>query len=244
MNWFLTNNNDEITIVRDNPDIQDHPDKYVQAEILFESDKKALLSKSKGDYYLLVKNDPEEALKYYLPALADTSDGNGILKRELLEVIPICLSKIGDNDQALEYLQKRLSDSTNNDQKTSVYHCMITWLDKNVLQLEDVIDILSLHSDDPNVWSKLIKLIDVESDQYVGFVLTIVRLCSWLMRHSENEICEYYGKLKGEYAKILDEWEENSEFEERKIRIKKILHDNWSKWPDMKAWLLEGKSRI
>ena len=169
-----------------------------------------------------MKNDPEEALKYYLPALADTSDGNGILKRELLEVIPICLSKIGDNMQgtafqnftrlekpapdslprtgspycsnrtaqsaenpeqmirsykALEYLQKRLSDSTNNDQKTSVYHCMITWLDKSVLQLEDVIDILSLHSDDPNVWSKLIKLIDVDSDQYVGFVLTIVRLC-------------------------------------------------------------------
>lgn len=94
-----SNNNDEITIVRDNPDIQDHPDKYVQAEILFESDKKALLSKSKGDYHLLVKNDPEEALKFYLPALADTSDGNGILKRELLEVIPICLSKIGDNNQ-------------------------------------------------------------------------------------------------------------------------------------------------
>ena len=46
-----------------------------------------------------MKNDPEEALKYYLPALADTSDGNGILKRELLEVIPICLSKIGDNIQ-------------------------------------------------------------------------------------------------------------------------------------------------
>ena len=205
-----SNNNDEITIVRDNPDIQDHPDKYVQAEILFESDKKALLSKSKGDYHLLVKNDPEEALKFYLPALADTSDGNGILKRELLEVIPICLSKIGDNNQgmtsiltarwyisdreqnvspcyargqfmrsikALDYLQKRLSDSTNNDQKTSVYHCMITWLDKSVLELENVIDILSLHSDDPNVWSKLIKLIDVTSDQYVGFVLTIVRLC-------------------------------------------------------------------
>ena len=47
----------------------------------------------------MVKNDPEEALKFYLPALADTSDGNGILKRELLEVIPICLSKIGDNNQ-------------------------------------------------------------------------------------------------------------------------------------------------
>ena len=96
-----SNNNDEITIVRDNPDIQDHPDKYVQAEILFESDKKALLSKSKGDYHLLVKNDPSEALKFYLPALADTSDGNGILKRELLEVIPICLSKIGDNNQGM-----------------------------------------------------------------------------------------------------------------------------------------------
>ena len=79
--------------------------------------------------------------------------------------------------KALDYLQKRLSDSTNNDQKTSVYHCMITWLDKSVLELENVIDILSLHSDDPNVWSKLIKLIDVKSDQYVGFVLTIVRLC-------------------------------------------------------------------
>ena len=37
---------------------------------------------------------------------------------------------------------------------------------------------------------------------------------------------------------------ENDEFEERKIRIKKILHDNWSKWPEMRAWLLEGKSRI
>ena len=64
------------------------------------------------------------------------------------------------------------------------------------------------------------------------------------MRHSENEICEYYGKLKAEYATILDKWEENDEFEERKIRIKKILHDNWSKWPEMRAWLLEGKSRI
>lgn len=51
-----------------------------------------------------MKNDPEEALKYYLPALADTSDGNGILKRELLEVIPICLSKIGDNDQGTAVL--------------------------------------------------------------------------------------------------------------------------------------------
>ena len=49
----------------------------------------------------MVKNDPEEALKFYLPALADTSDGNGILKRELLEVIPICLSKIGDNNQGM-----------------------------------------------------------------------------------------------------------------------------------------------
>ena len=64
----------------------------------------------------MVKNDPEEALKYYLPALADTSDGNGILKRELLEVIPICLSKIGDNMQGTAFqnftrLEKPAPDS-------------------------------------------------------------------------------------------------------------------------------------
>ena len=40
--------------------MENHPDKYVQAEILFESDKRALKEKSCGDHYLLLKHDAEQ----------------------------------------------------------------------------------------------------------------------------------------------------------------------------------------
>ena len=37
MNWFLARETSNVT-----PDIADHPDKYVQAEINYESDRAAL----------------------------------------------------------------------------------------------------------------------------------------------------------------------------------------------------------
>merc|ERR1711885_10116 len=77
MNWFLSDKDREDEVVE--PDIANHPDKYVQAEINYESDRVALQAKSRGDYYYLIKQDYQSALSNYLEAQSTASLGNGVL---------------------------------------------------------------------------------------------------------------------------------------------------------------------
>ena len=79
----------------------DHPDKYVQQDVLQDLDREALQLKSTGDLYFL-RNDLEKALECYRKSLKIVTAGNSVLRRELGETIPICLARLQRIPESVE----------------------------------------------------------------------------------------------------------------------------------------------
>ena len=69
-------------------------------DVIQNIDKEALKMKSSGDYYFLQREDVAEALKWYQNSLSIVTINNTVLRRELAEVIPICLATLHRYDEA------------------------------------------------------------------------------------------------------------------------------------------------
>ena len=76
------------------------------SDVLQEVDRKALQLNSAGDYFQLQCGDVENALKCYRKSLELVTTGNTVLRRELAEVIPICLAQLGRIDEAFILMQE------------------------------------------------------------------------------------------------------------------------------------------
>ena len=87
-------------------DILDHPDKYVQQDVLQDLDREALQLKSTGDLFYL-KNDIEKALEAYQKSLKIVTAGNSVLRRELVETIPICLARLKRINESVDFFTVR-----------------------------------------------------------------------------------------------------------------------------------------
>ena len=63
-------------------------------------------------------------------------------------MIPLCLTQLGDETKAKEYLEEKLSQTTNYDHRNSIMYCMLRHLSKEILPLEDIIHLLPLQRDE------------------------------------------------------------------------------------------------
>ena len=61
--------------------------------------------KSKGDYFYVMCDDLQNSLKFYNLALQLVTKGNTVLRREIGELIPICLARLGRFDEAFQLFQ-------------------------------------------------------------------------------------------------------------------------------------------
>jgi len=230
MNWFLARETSNVT-----PDIADHPDKYVQAEINYESDRAALQAKSRGDYHFIVKGDYSSALSSYLEAQATASPGNGVLHRELGEAVPLCLIKLGDDNKAKELLMERLEKTGNYDHRNSLMYCMLRHFKPDMLPLTEIIHLLPLQRDEPAIWALFVKYFEPGSDRYLTCVYSIIRLCNWLCKYTSAERLDYYRTLGAEFGAIADAIDAPVE---RQIELKVKVKSLWDDHEKLKEWFL------
>jgi hypothetical protein len=105
---------------------------------------------------------------------------------------------------------------TNRDQKTSLYNAILDHIhDKRALEF--CIDILSHHTEEPQLWQKLISYMTDGSAQKLVCAITIVRLSRYLIRHCDTFVLDYYTQML-EYAReIIHTYEEKGLVDEVKI---------------------------
>jgi hypothetical protein len=199
--WFLNR------VEQENPDVVDcfnHPDKYVQQDIFQELDRKALRLKSSGDYYFVMKNDVNKALEHYLESFETCTKQNTVMRRELSEAIPICFSKLERYDESLarfkgllkkhffmRILLEHFKTCSNDEMKTSLFNAVLDNLPKQ-MALEFGIDVVGIHMDEPQLWAKALKFLEFGTEQHLVCLLAILRQTNYTLRHSENEVHEFY----------------------------------------------------
>ena len=105
--------------------------------------------------------------------MLSASAANGVLKRELDEAIPLCLARMGSFSEAEKLLKQRLEESTNVDQKSSALYCLLARVPG--LSLGSYIDILKMHNEEPQVWSKIEACLESNSDQRLGAILNTIK---------------------------------------------------------------------
>ena len=93
-----------------------------------------------------------------MSAQQSASASNGVLHRELAEVVPLCLTKLGDEQKAKEFLAEKLLTTTNYDHRNSIMYCMLRHLSKEVLPLSQIIDLLPIQRDEVKPFNPFFKL--------------------------------------------------------------------------------------
>jgi len=120
--------------------------------------------------------------------------------------------------------------------KTSLFNAVLDTLPKN-MALEFGIDIVGIHMDEPQLWAKALKFLEFGTEQHLVCLLAILRQTNYTLRHSENEVHEFYKCLN---ERCLNEKNNYGLSEERIAEYRKFLHENWTDWSKLKKWLLES----
>ena len=168
------------------------------------------------------------------------------------------MAKINKYSEASDRLEERIRNSTNSDQKSSALFCLLEHCPG--AKLENFIDILKIHNEEPQIWAKIEKYLIHDSDQRLGAILnvignvvthnrqpnwpshnkyytTLLQLSGWLSRHSLNSVNLFYSNLNKKYILILKQQFKN---EENIILIKKLIYEKRNNWNELKQWLLIG----
>ena len=116
--------------------------------------------------------------------------------------------------------------STNRDQKTSVLIAILDHINDRPA-LKFCIDILTHHTEEPQLWKKLMNCMKNGTAQKLVCAINIVRLAKKLDWHCETFVLEFYNDLLEQGEKIIDMFKENQLADEEKVKFmvsKKLIH--------------------
>ena len=100
-------------------------------------------------------------------------------------------------------------------------------------------DLLNFHSDEPQLWQKFLKHFDFPTEQRLLISISILRLTNYLVKHSSGDVLKFYESLSEEANEILERYKSEKDLSEDQIVFyRKFLHEKWSKWDELKKWLL------
>ena len=124
-------------------------------------------------------------------------------------------------------IPEQYSKCTNRDMKTSLFNAVLDHIPDN-RAFEFSLDLLSLHRDEPQLWQKFLKHFKFGSGQLLVVALTIVRLSTYLMKHSDGRVLHFYTQLSQESTQIVERYEREGKVNEEGLifsvfKIRKMI---------------------